>query len=105
MRPWQISIGVTVALMGLGVFWIGVRFDYLQPYTRLLFADYWPYLAVHGAVAVACFMVPLATALRSFGLQDVGRKVDLVERSMRRGEGDPELARRLNEEAEGSYSE
>ena len=38
---------------------------------------------------------------RAAGLSDLERRVDLVERSVRRGEGDPELARALDRDAEG----
>ena len=36
-------------------------------------------------------------------LRNVNRCVDLVERSVRRGEGDPELANALNRDAEGDW--
>ena len=35
--------------------------------------------------------------------RDLGRKVDLVERSIRRGEGEPELADKLKREARGTF--
>ncbi len=38
-----------------------------------------------AAVAAALYGVP-----RAAGLADLGRRVDLVERSARRGEGDPQ---------------
>ena len=37
---------------------------------------------------------------RALGLADMGRKVDLVERSIRRGEADPELADTLRRKAQ-----
>ena len=40
---------------------------------------------------------------RATGLADLGRRVDLVERSVRRGEGDPGLADALNRDAEGEW--
>ncbi len=40
-------------------------------------------------------------AARAAGLADLGRRVDLVERSVRRGEGDPELAEAVRRDAEG----
>ena len=50
------------------------------------------------AVAAAIYAVARAT-----GLADLGRRVDLVERSVRRGEGDPELADALRRDAEGDW--
>ena len=40
---------------------------------------------------------------RAAGLADLGRRVDLVERSTRRGEGDPELAEAVRRDTEGEW--
>ena len=40
---------------------------------------------------------------RATGLADLGRRVDLAERSVRRGEGDPELTDALRRDAEGDW--
>ena len=42
-------------------------------------------------------------AVRAAGLADLGRRVDLVERSVRRGEGDPELVDSLRRDTEGDW--
>ena len=39
----------------------------------------------------------------ALGLGDRGKKVDLVERLVRRGEGDRELAEALQRDAEGKW--
>ena len=52
--------------------------------------------------AVAC----VYAVARSFSLGAVGRKVDVVERAIRRGTGqDPELAEALARDESGDYSE
>ena len=38
---------------------------------------------------------------RTTGLADLGQRIDLVERSIRRGEGDPDLAEALRRDSEG----
>ena len=43
----------------------------------------------------AAVLASIYAVARAAGLSDLGRHVDLVERSVRRGEGDPELARAL----------
>ena len=53
---------------------------------------------VLGAIAAAIY-----AAARAAGLADLGRRVDLVKRSVRRGEGDPELAEALRRDAEGEW--
>ena len=45
----------------------------------------------------------LYAAARALGLVDPGWKVDLVDRSIRCGEGDPELADALQREAEDKF--
>ena len=105
MRPWKVGVGLTAVFAGLGLFYVGIRFDYLAPYSRLLAAEHWGMLAYYALGSLLVLSLVLAVPLRSLGLHDVGRKVDLVERSMRRGEGDPELAHRLREEEQGTFSE
>ena len=81
MQPWRISAGLTAVLV------CGSRLAYLAPFWRVIFANYgWIVLA--GVAA---------------GLADLGRRVDLVERSIRRGEGDPELAEALRRDAQGEW--
>lgn len=46
---------------------------------------------------------PVYIAARAAGLADLGRRVDLVERSVRRVEGDPELADALLQDAKGEW--
>ena len=76
MQPWRISVGLSAALIGSGLLLGGSRLEYLAPF--------WPViLAEHG--------IP------------IGRRVDLVERSVRQGEGDPELTDALRRDAEGEW--
>ena len=44
-----------------------------------------------------------SVGLRAAGLSDLGRRVDLAERSVRHGEGDPELVRALKRDAGGDW--
>ena len=49
-------------------------------------------------------MVVIYSAARALGLADMGRKVDLMERSIRRGEGGQiELAEKLEQEDRGQF--
>ena len=65
MQPWKISAGLTAALAGSASLLAGSRLEYLAPFWPLILADY--------GVSIA---------------SDLGRRVDLAERSVRRGEGD-----------------
>lgn len=105
MHTWRISFGVTLSLAAIVAFYALSRFDFLGPYVRFIAQEYWLPITLYSAIAAFTFMTLLAALLRRLGLHDVGRKVDLVERSLRRGEGDPDLARRLADEEQGDFAE
>ena len=103
MQPWRISAGLSAALVGSGVLLAGSRLEYLAPFWPLILADHGVPIAFHLALALAAVLAALYAVARAAGLADLGRRVDLVERSVRRGEGDPELARALKSDAEGDW--
>ncbi len=105
MHPWKVSLGLTIAVVACLVFVAASRFDYLSPYRQLILTEYWWPVALYTGSAVLTIVVALAGILRNLGLYDVGRKVDLVERSVRRGDGDPELARRLHAQEHGDFAD
>ena len=105
MHPWRISFGLTLSLLAILAFYALARFDFLAPYGRFIVQEYWLPISLYTSLAAATFMVGLAALLRRLGLHDVGRKVDLVERSLRRGEGDPDLTRRLADQEQGEFVE
>ena len=103
MQPWKISTGLTAALAGSAVLLAGPRLEYLVPFWSLILADHGVAIALHVALALAAVAAGIYAVARAAGLSDLGRRVDLVERSVRRGEGDPELARALKRDAEGEW--
>ena len=106
MRPWRVSVGMTMVAAGVGVWLLLEELAYLQPYVAVVVADYGLVLAAYGALALVTVSGAAYVAARSLGLGDVGRKVSVMERSIRRGEGqDPELAAALQREAAGEYDE
>ena len=105
MQPWKIAVGLALALGGLLAAFLLKRFAFLAPYTDHIIAEYWLPVAVHFGAAVAAIGIGAAAIARSLGLVDVGRKVDVIERAIRRGEGSPELGRLLREEADGTFTE
>ena len=105
MHPWKVSLGLTIAVVACLVFVAAARFDYLSPHRRLILTAHWGPVALHSGSFVLTIVVAFAGVLRSLGLYDVGRKVDLVERSARRGDGDPELARRLHDQEHGDFDD
>ena len=75
------------------------------PIQRLIVRQYWLPVLLYSGAALFTLVVLIGATARSVGLVDVGKTVDLVERSIRRGEGDPDLSRRLQEEDRGDFSE
>ena len=104
MQPWKISIGCTVVVLAAGIMLAGDHFLYLKPHLRTITTDHWQAVAWYGGLAVAGVAMSIYDAARALGLHDMGRKVDLMERSMRRGEqGQTELAAKLESEDRGEY--
>ena len=103
MQPWKISTGLTAALAGSAVLLAGSRLEYLAPFWPLILSDYGVLIALHLGLALTAALAAIYGVARAAGLADLGRRVDLAERSVRRGEGDPELANALRRDAEGDW--
>ncbi len=106
MQPITVALGLTVTVLALTALLAGPSFAYLAPHTRVLVVAYWPALTAYGAFAVLTLIVAIYATARVAGLADLGRKVDLVERSIRRGAGgDPELADQMQHQDRGEFDE
>ena len=104
MQPWKISVGLTATILALALMLAGESFAYLRPYFGIIAADYWRPVAWYGGLGVVTLMVAIYSAARALGLADMGLKVDLMERSIRRGEGgQSELAAKLHNEDRGQF--
>ena len=103
MQPWKISARLTAALAGSVVLLGGARLEYLAPFWPLILADYGVSIALDLALALTAVAAAIYAIARAAGLADLGRRVDLAERSVRRGEGDPELADALRRDVEGDW--
>ena len=103
MQPWKISAGLTATIAGSTILLAGPRLEYLAPYWPLLLAEHGVLIALHLALALATVAGAIYAVARAAGLADLGRRVDLAERSVRRGEGDPALTDALRRDAEGDW--
>ena len=103
MQPWKISTGLTAALAGSAVLLTGSRLEYLAPFWPLILSDYGVLIALHLGLALTAALAAIYGVARAAGLSDLGRRVDLAERSVRRGEGDPALTDALRRDAEGDW--
>ena len=106
MQPWKVSIGLTVTALGVAVIFGLPELSYLKPHWKVLLRDSWRPITLYGGLAVVSFAFSIYAGARSVGLADLGRKVDLVERSIRRGEGgDPDLAATLHSQSKGEFQD
>ena len=106
MHPWKVSVGLTVTTLGVASLLGLPELSWLRPHWRVFLRDYSLSVALYGGVAIVTFAFSIYALARSIGLADLGRKVDLVERSIRRGEGgDTELAEALRSQEKGEFPE
>ncbi len=103
MQPWKISAGLTAALAGSAILLAGSRLEYLAPFWPLILSDYGVLIALHLGLALAAVLAAIYAVARAAGLADLGSRVDLLERSVRRGEGDPGLADALKRDTDGDW--
>ena len=69
----------------------------------MILAEHGIPIVLHSALVLGAVAAALYAVARAAGLADLGRRVDLLERSVRRGEGDPELTDALRRDAEGEW--
>ncbi len=103
MKPIFFGIGVTAALGGLAVLLVGPRLDFLSPWWGTIARAYGLTLALHAGALLLTSIVVFYALARVLGLADLGRRVDLVERGIRRGSGDRDLQHALDRSDEGLY--
>ena len=103
MQPWKISAGLTAALAGSAFLIGGSRLEYLAPHWPAILAGHGLALALHAVLALSVVAAAIYMVARVTGLADLGSRVDLAERSVRRGEGDASLARSLRKDAAGEW--
>ena len=98
-------VGMRPLLAGLAVLLGGPRLEYLPPTWGVILPDYGVSIALNAALALAGVAAALCSAARATGLADLGRRVDLAECSVRRGEGNPSWRMRSGGTPRGSGSE
>ena len=105
MQPWRISIGFTAVIVAFTLLLGGERYTELNPYWRFIFSEYGAALFWNAGIATTYIALAIYAGARAAGLADMGRKVDLMERSLRRGEaGQEAIAEKLKHEDRGEFS-
>ena len=103
MQPWKISAGLTAALAGSAFLIGGSRLGYLAPHWPAILAEHGIALALHAVLALSVVAAAIYVVARVTGLADLGSRVDLAERSVRRGEGDADLIEALRKDTQGEW--
>ena len=103
MQPWRVSVGLTAAIAGAAVLLLGPRLDCLAPYWREILAADGIRIGLNVVLALATLAAAIYAIACAAGLADLGKRVDLVEQSARRGEGDPGRGDALKKDAEGKW--
>lgn len=103
MQPWKISVGLTAAITGAVAILIGPRLEYLAPYSDVILNRYGWTVGYHIVLAITTVAAVIYVVARKVILSDLGKRVGVVEDSVRRGEGDPRLADGLKNDAEGKW--
>ena len=103
MKPIFFGVGITAAWAGTAVLLAGPRLDFLSPWWGTILRTYGWELALHAAALLLTSIVVFYALARVGGLADLGRRVDLVERGIRRGSGDRDLQHTLERSDAGVY--
>ena len=103
MKPIFFGIGITAAWAGIAVLLLGPQLDFLSPWWGAIVRTYGLTLSLHAAAALLTSIVVFYALARVAGLADLGRRVDLVERGIRRGSGDADLQHALERSDDGLY--
>ena len=104
MDPGRFCVGMTLVIVTLTGVVLASRFDYLGEFWIVLWGDHAPRLVVMAAAWVLSVVAGTYQLARVLVLGEVGQRVGLLERAMRRGQGgDPELREALDREESGEY--
>lgn len=104
MQPDRFCVGMSMVIQALTLVVVVSEFEYLGEFWIVLWDRHAERLVMMGAAW--CLLVGAGTyqLARVLVLGEVGQRVGLVERAMRRGQGgDPELREALEREERGDY--
>ena len=104
MTPGRFSVGMTLVIVVLGATAVVLEFQYLSTFQAYVVAEHGLQLVSMAAAAFLTVASGTYQLARVLSLGEVGERVGLLERTMRRGQGgDPELREALAREESGEY--
>ena len=106
MTPGRFCVGMTLVVLVLVGTAVVVEFGYLSAFRSYLVGEHGVRLGLMGAAAFLGVASGTYQLARVLALGEVGERVGLLERTMRRGKGgDPELREALAREESGDYAD
>ena len=104
MTPGRFSVGMTLVILVLGGAAVTVEFGYLSAFRAYVIGEHGLRLGLMASAAFLGVASGTYQLARVLALGEVGERVGLLERTMRRGKGgDPELREALAREESGDY--
>ena len=104
MQPWQVSFGVSLALIAPAMFMLYEELAYLSAYWRLAWAHYGIHLLTVPLMFSLAVIFGVYALARTLVLGDVGSRIDVLDKSIREGRaGDAELSAALQREETGDF--
>ena len=104
MQPWQVSLGLSIATVLPGAFFLADSLRYFNGYWGFLWQEYAFHLVTVPVAAVLTCVFGFYHIARVLFLGDVGSRIGVLDRSIRSGEGgDPELTAALQREDTGEF--
>ena len=104
MSPWQVSFGVSIAVLLPVAYGVTAELAYMAGYWPLL----WGYFGIHlifvPAMVWAGVVFGVYSLARMLVLGDVGSRITVLDKTIREGRaGDAELSRALQREETGDF--
>ena len=104
MQPWQVSLGLSVAIVIPAGFMVLFDVGYLDGYWGLIWDAYAFHIVMVPLAWLVCVVFGTYQVSRLLFLGDVGSRVRILDRSLRAGRGgEPELVAALAREESQDY--
>ena len=104
MQPWQVSFGVSLALLVPAAFAVHAELAYLGPFWPLVWQHYGFHLLAVPLMVYLGVVFGVYSVARTLVLGDVGSRITVLDKTIRQGRaGDAELSQALRREETGNF--
>ena len=104
MSPWQVSFGVSLAVLFPVAFAVNNELSYLAGYWPLLWRHFGVHLILVPAMLWVGVIFGVFSLARMLVLGDVGSRITVLDKTIREGRaGDANLSRALQREDSGDF--